>query len=152
MKSLFLCSNAAQLIAYKYLSISKSHSYLKPVSDISVYVNNEYCNDVSKEKIRAHSIKFGYGDYITSLNDFDLASNKSTKQKIELITRRMPSNAEFSEILKNFEIVNYYTVEDGLGSYVKEDFYSHTTFDYKCKKASFSIKKILGLLLRLIKF
>ena len=139
-------------MAYKYLSISKSHSYLKPVSDISVYVSNAYCNDASREKIRASSIKFGYGNYITSLDDFDLASIKSTKQKIDLITRRRPSNAEISEILKNFEIVNYYTVEDGIGDYIKEDFYSHTTFDYKYREAIASIKKILGLLLKLIKF
>ena len=152
MKSLFLCSNVTQLMAYKYLSISKSHSYIKPVSDISVYVNNEYCNDASKEIIRASSIKFGYGNYITSLNDFDLASNKSTKQKIDLITRRRPANTEISEILKNFEIVNYYTVEDGIGNYIKEDFFSHTTFDHKYREVSFRIKNILGLLLKLIKF
>ena len=139
-------------MAYKYHSISKSHSYLKPVSDISVYVNNEYCNDASKEIIRASSIKFGYGNYITSLNDFDLASNKSTKQKIDLITRRRPSNAEISEILKNFEIVNYYTVEDGIGNYINEDFFSHTTFDYKYREVRGRIKNILGLLLKLIKF
>ena len=89
-------------MVYKYHSISKSHSYLKPVSDISVYVNNKYCNDASREKIRAYSIKFGYGNYITSLNDFDLASNKSTKQKIDLISRRRGAlNAEISEIFKS---------------------------------------------------
>ena len=140
-------------MVYKYHSISKSHSYLKPVSDISVYVNNKYCNDASRERIRAYSIKFGYGNYITSLNDFDLAINESKKQKIDLISKRRGAlNAQISEILKNFEIVNYYTVEDGIGNYINEDFFSHTTFDYKYREIRGRIKNILGLLLKLIKF
>jgi hypothetical protein len=148
MNNVFLCSSATQLIAYKLLYNYGVIKNLPSVGNVVVYVNNIFCNDKCKKNISFYAEKLGYKQ--SCFNIKDLLNVAPHPQNISLISRRNTSNQELLSLVEYFKIIQHYTIEDGVGDYVKEEFYRMTTSSYKVREFKAKVVKLLSLLFKSI--
>jgi hypothetical protein len=148
VNNIFLTSSATQLIAYKLLHDYGVIKNLPSIENVVVYVNNFYCNDKCKKNISFYAEKLGYKQ--SCFNIKDLLNVVPQHQNITLISRRNPSNQELLSLVEYFKIIQHYTIEDGVGDYVKEEFYHMVTFDYIVRESKARVVKLLSLLFKSI--
>lgn len=148
MNHIFLCTSATQLIVYKILCEHLSSKEIPLVEDVLVFVNNPYCNNKCKENIKLYADELAYQDVFFDVNDV-MKATSGCKQMC-LISRRNISNHELRLLVRYFEPATHYTIEDGVGDYVKENYYNMTTLRYKFRETKALVKKFISLAIKSI--
>ena len=117
------------------------------IQDVVVFVNNAYCNDRCRKNIRIYSELLGYKSVCFNIDELIEVTSNS---KIQLISRRKISNQEMFGLVKCFRVKRHYTLEDGVGDYVKEEFNHMTTASYKFREFKAMTIKALSLFFKSI--
>jgi hypothetical protein len=148
-ETFFLCSSATQLAVYVYLYRNQSYNNYKKIkpSNITVFVCNPYCNNEARSRIYKYSMLLGFN----IVYDIDELHSKQKRRKINLISRKKPSNFELNKILKIFNVKRHIVIEDGIGDYINNQPIHKNTASYLFNLWLYSLIKTSVLCIKLIK-